>query len=208
MLRDTEPLPSSTNEAYRRRYEDDGQQLRDEYREVRRQANLDWDARIASERKKRKLKKKDELPQEFIEDLRHELYAKYKIPHWEERVDQAQKEREAKLTELAEQVDFHEDPTAMYAVKTSSTRSYSSQGYGASRYAKGVLIPLKEKLESLGISTHITRVKETYILWAACPEWVADAADRLITIKEWLAANERAGCNSRVYNPFLPWSVV
>ena len=123
-------------------------------------------------------------------------------------------EREAVLTELVPQVEFIGDPLWWWKVKTSSTSTYRSQGYGMHGYAKGALNPMRDWLKQLGFATSVRWKLHfkgegpyncgdggDYQLWANCPEWMADVAERTLT---WETASKAMyPLNPKVYNPFL-----
>lgn len=100
------------------------------------------------------------------------------------------------------------DPLCVDAVWTAS---YSSQGFGASRYARGAADDLASGYRALGVPVEVRRVVhgssvESWEVWAN----VASMVDREIvrrrkvSLRDWMRDCLRRGQNPRVYNPFLP----
>lgn len=187
------------------------------------QQNLDaeYRAAILAEQKKRQPRKRthfeplaDAIQEEILERFRSS--ATYKeIMRLDAEVDREKENREKLLTAMAEGVVF-EPVECMHRVKFSSSYGYSSQGYGAMRYAKGVLEPHADHLRGLGFEVHIREVNyqpgtgqfacpsADYELWANCPPWMFDAASRRLTLGAAVDSWKARQINPLVYNPFLP----
>lgn len=189
---------------------------------ARKAAQAEWNDAIAAEQKRlappkkgRKKQPEVKLPDEFLDNLRAELFAKHKIEWFDEELKRLEDERTTKLNELADAVILGKH-TEMVKLDSSNTSSFRSQGYGMHKYAKGVLIPMQEKLNALGYTTEI-RFKlwfkgegrwncgdtGDYELWANCLPWMYDAIERRTTYQEVLLSRKKFGVNNLVYNPFL-----
>lgn len=187
------------------------------------QANLEEQYRdaIQAEQKKRQPRKRkhfDPLPRdvqaEITEHFRSSA-AYQEITRLEAEIDREEKNRETLLNTLAEHVAFVPEQ-CMHRVKVSSSYGYSSQGYGAMKYAKGVLEPYADRLAALGFEVYIRQVNyqpgtgqfacpsADYELWVNCPPWMFDAASRLVTMGDAVDSWKRRCINPLVYNPFLP----
>lgn len=207
----------TVNERYREAFE--GTELweaKDHKREVDRQALAEWDERKRAEQKRRQPRARKNfkpLDEEWLEKLRRELFEKYNLNELEAKIDQLRSDQHETLTELAPQVVFEPDETAMHVVKSASAGSYRSQTQ-PEFYAESSLKPLAAALHNQGIDTHIQRVGSyrigkipvsgNYKLWAACPEWMAHAAEQTVTWEIISAAIGRTA-NPKVLYPMLPY---
>jgi hypothetical protein len=196
----------------------------DEYeslRALREQAQTDYEDRIRAEQKRRQPRARvrfKPLPDDVMERLRDEVLSEplcQEINRLETELEEEKERREKLLEAMAPQVAMKPDD-AMHRVKTSSSYTYSTQGYGAMKYARGVLEPIADHLERLGFEVYIRQVNfrrgtgsfatdhADYELWASCPPWMFDAAYRRLTLDDAVASMKRRCLNPRVYNPFLP----
>jgi hypothetical protein len=210
---------TNTNPVYAKVYANDNQGERGQLRAAKRQAQADFDARILDEQKRRQPRARKNfkmLPDETLEAIREEFSGTVeRIKQIEKQLDDADERREQLFSELAPMV--HMEPcAASHRLQTSSSYTYSTQGWGAMKYAKGVLVPLEDHLKRLGFEVHIRQVNHKRIgsgsfstdhceweLWANCEPWMFDAAERLLTLDEAVASWKSRSINFLVYNPFL-----
>lgn len=199
------------NEEYQRIYEDDCAEAREARAAARAAAQAEWDQRtkaeLATRNKGRNGKKFKEIGLiDFHQSLAAELTTKYQFDALSAALDAARDARSARLYELAKSVAFEPNDSAYWLVKQSSADDYRSIGSGHT-YARGALAPLADRLVSLGFTIHIQTGDSPYLwnyrLWVNCPEWMADAAQRTLTMADHLRAWNKAGCNARVFWPFL-----
>ena len=151
---------------------------------------------------------------------------KGKVPKSErQRVWQEDDETVAQIRKMEEKLckmagDVKPKPQNDYWCRAdhSHVSTYHTQYWGADKYARGALLPMKTRLEELGFSTHISRVGREeylreYILWANITPWEADAVRRCITIR-FAAEVMKSHCvHPAVYFPTVkdkcvqtPWS--
>lgn len=180
-----------------------------ERRENRIAAQAEWSERCEAEQKRRQpraRKKFKPLDEEWLAELRRELFAKYDVDAVENRCTELRDEREKRLAELAPQVEIGPAGDAAVRVKTSSTSTYRSQTQ-PHHYAKAALKPLEAVLTAHGVPCHIRLVGYDYELWAECPAWMADAAERTLT---WETISKAIGrtTNPKVLFPFLPYELL
>jgi hypothetical protein len=197
----------------------------DEYKSLhsmRKQLQDQCDERIHAEHKKRQPRKRvhfDELPEGVAKAIVDDIKASpmyVELERLEAEVDQERKERDGYLDFASDKIKMEPNPNAMNWLKTSSSCSYGSQGYGAMKYAKGVLEPLLDMLLAHGFEAHIRQTNHhrgmgafaidhcEYELWANCPPWMFDAAHRCLSLADSIASLKRRCINPLVYNPFLP----
>ncbi len=183
--------------------------------------NKECDAEIKRLRGPGKKKKgaDDPVPSgEFYAALREKVLAEFPA---QKRMDEAKALRQAKTDMLyatAARVTFSPAGDEMRKIDSSMDASYATQGYGASKYARGSLAPLTDKLERLGLKTEIrdellwknpkpgpfdVDASCVHELWANREPWLADAMNRTITAKEALASWRKRSLNARVYWPLL-----
>lgn len=97
------------------------------------------------------------------------------------------------------------------------TSSYSTQGYGASRYAKSSAESVATNAQSFGVRARVERMAdsvrdEIYNHTEVFVVYVATDSDldveilkrKRVDMREWVRACWTRGVNPRVYNPFLP----
>lgn len=208
------------NTSYRAIYE---RNWTDEYKSLqamRSQLQAEYDAALLAEKKKRQPRARTNfkpLPEDVARGILNcfqgsEAYKE--ILRLEAEIDHEKENRERILAAAAEYVVF-EPAQCMHRVKTSSSYSYSSQGYGAMRYAKGALEPYADHLRGLAFDVHIREVNyrpaqgpwgcssADYELWANCEPWMFDAAARTLTMGAAVASMKARSINPLVYNPFL-----
>lgn len=179
-----------------------------------------YERAIQDAQKKRQPKKRANfapLPDGELKDIRDHFLgsALYKeIGRLEAEINQEKENHQKILYKLAPLVKA-EPEQCMHMLKSSSSHGYSSQGYGATTYAKGVLVPYQDRLESLGFEVHIREVNyqpgrgtfgctsATYELWANCPAWMFDAISRCLSMEDAVASWKRRAINPLVYNPYL-----
>lgn len=138
-------------------------------------------------------------------------------------LEDSKKSRSRILNQLAPQIVPEADPTAWHRVRACATSTYSTQTQ-PHFYAKNSLLQYQAALESKGLATHIRYVHRwrtaggrgpfgysgpreggDYELWANCPDWMADAVIRQITVDEALTALPST-CNAKVLMPFLDYT--
>lgn len=99
---------------------------------IRESAELEWHQRVDAEKKRLqpRRKKRDDPPVEWLQDLRSELFTKYKINDLDEQVKAAENVRLKKLSELSCLVEFSCDQVCMHRNEVSFVDSYRSVGWG------------------------------------------------------------------------------
>jgi len=202
---------------YNRNWVDDRKSLAD----IREMLEAQLSGLIRSEQKRRQPRQRkifDDLPPGKRIELVEEIKASRL---WEEHdrlrsiVDAEEQRRESLLGKYCEKVT-HKPLKYFNRLKVVSSYGYSSQGYGAIKYAEGTLFPLKDRLESLGYETHVSksnivRSSGTFsvdhcdcVLWGNCEPWAFDAAKRSLTLSEMIESFKSRQLNPLVYNPSLP----
>lgn len=117
-----------------------------------------------------------------------------------------------KLRELAQTVELTPGE-AMQKVSESSTYAYSSQGWGAYKYARGHVERDEDLLKPHGFQTEIKEIKYNdaatagYELWANAEPWQLDVARRRQSVMDWAVACWKRGCNPKVIAPNLPYEI-
>lgn len=218
---------TDTNRDYKRWYLRNFAGLCGKMRDMEAQYKVERDAAIAAVIKNDPKLKKKKNPL-----LAEEQYAKITAdlePKWRPLANEvataltdARKCRAVMLSELCEGVvaipcdDF-------YIVRTSSTCTYRSQGYGAGSYAREDLRPREMHLQAHGLITHVDYFEHVpyapgfgrgmfsgghdsigdYRLWVNCPPWMADAIIRRLTVEQALKYIPRV-VNPAVLIPMLP----
>jgi hypothetical protein len=213
-------VSGTPNEQYKAAYEQDPfkSTFYATFKTTKETAQKEFTQLLLQEQKRRQPKKKnlDPLDDAFIEALKNRLLTKYKISEYDAQLAKQKKEREDLLWSLAKQVTpiVGGEPQLL---DTSSTYSYSSQGYGAGKYARGALTPHHTTLTSLGFTAELRFVPYetngslrnsgdgTYELWANCPVWMADAIFKAMRMEDILRIMKSNHVNVRVYYPFLPY---
>ncbi len=133
---------------------------------------------------------------------------------------------EAGLEALAQVAEIESGPARRFS--TTYTSSYSSQGFGASSYARGSAESTVAALKHMGVVAEVRRVVPTpsagearsyglsgstypsgerFEVWAELASEVDVAICRRKpgqTLREWVAGCWARGVNPRVYNAFLP----
>ena len=177
---------------------------------TKRFAEAEWNTRIDAEKKRLKPKGKRkanvEVSDEFLSALRVELLAKYNIEAIETRREHIRKARKALMLDLLGELDFTPDPECWHRVQVSSAYGYGSQTQ-PELYAKGSLYPLMDQLHRLGFETHLRFANNNHELWANCPPWLADAADRKTTIIDAIRSWKGRSVNPHVYWPLLSHNI-
>lgn len=113
------------------------------------------------------------------------------------------------LDALADSADVA--PGDPLCVDTVWTSSYSTQGFGASRYAEGAAENIAIAYRMLGVPVEVRRVVlrsslETWEVWANV-EGMVDreiVQRRKYALRDWLKSCLKRGLNPRVYHPMLP----
>ncbi len=166
------------------------------------------------------------LPASTLEELKQAKLASVG-PALKEVSDQLEvvlRERHEQLSREASAIEFETvEPVEMWARDSRSNSDYRSQGFAADDYAVGAMRPEKLRLFRRGFrveirqwyydavsskKTYVYRASEspsdivTYELWTDAPIWACDAAARLETLDEWLAALGPS-CNPCVFCPGL-----
>jgi len=193
-----------------------------EYQGLRRLREIvqrDFTGRLLAEQKRRQPRARvrfKDLPEDVLIRIRDEMKQSpvYKeIERLTKAVGDEQDRREKLLKKLAPWVATKPDPMVFYRLKTSTSLSYATQGYGAMKYAKGSLEPLRDMLVALGFTVYISRVgyhrgtgmfaidHADYVLWANCPPWMFDAAHRCLSLDDSVASLKRRCINPLVYHP-------
>jgi hypothetical protein len=175
-------------------------------------AQAEWDKQTADEQRRRQPKKKgkrDPLPDAVYEGMRAAIRAAFHIDDLEAELERLWKERTAALYAAAPSVVFAPD-VEFREVGTCSVSTYSTQTQPG-LYAEASLRPLQYKLDQLGIPTRLECEPYTgahggadWKLYAACPLWMADAAERLVTLHDISVACGRV-VNLKVLLPFLSY---
>lgn len=211
------------NEAYRLLYEErqyvtpkdvtreTARTLADECKVLRKEMEAEWNVRVSAEmdrlapktKRKRKNPPIIELPKEFYDSLRAELFAKFDYERLEAKVKAVRTAADRLIWEIIDEVEITPDPECWYRVKVSSTYGFSSQT-SPGTYAKGSLYPLMDQLHRKGLETNIRYAKNSYELWTNCPPWLADAAEKQTSIVQTLRSLKGRSVNPHVLFPFLP----
>ena len=115
------------------------------------------------------------------------------------------------LDALAESAEVNLGDPILVSTVWAST--YSSQGYGASRYAKGAAESDALVYRRLGVPVEVRTVKngvsEVFEVWANV-ESIADheiARRKKLSLRDWLKDCLRRGLDPRVFDPFLPHGI-
>lgn len=190
--------------------------LRSQRISLRKQMQKEYDDQILLVRKELKLKKKDKIPENEVRKLKKEIFEKYQIDSLNNQIKELEESRILTLFELAKNVVFSADPLFWNIVKRSHTSTYSTQP-DSFNYAKASLLPLRDKLRTYGIQTklkfHDWKMKisnqnhfntgrfGTFKLTANCPRWMADAAEKLISLTEF--SRSVYPSNLKVLLPFI-----
>lgn len=115
------------------------------------------------------------------------------------------------LNGIAESIEIIPSDTMM-VVDSANSSTYSSQGWGASKYAKGSLMGKYSLLEGKGYKVEIRENKETsskyvtyYDLYCNLEKWQVDCVLRRDkqTVGDWAMSCWEKGLNPKVLNPFL-----
>ncbi len=195
-----------------------------EYQSLRRLRELaqeEFKGRLLAEQKRRQPRARvrfKDLPGDVLIQIRDEMKQSpiyKKIERLTKEVGDDQDRRWKLLEKLAPHVKM--DPDACWhRLRTSHSGTYGSQGYGAMKYAEGILVPLVDMLERRGFECHIRQINyqrgtgmfaidhADYELWANCQPWMFDAAHRCLSLSDSVESLKRRGINPLVYNPFLP----
>lgn len=190
-----------------------------EAREMREAAQAYYDPLFGAAQKaakkavgKQRMKGTVTLPEDVIEGLRQQVFAKYpRVETIYEEIKKTKDAREALLHDLAPKTKLKPLGDEVRGVKESSFYAFSTQTQ-PSFYALAVLKPLAWKLDSLGFY-HAVRPTSGensfpgYTLWSNAQLWQADCADRLITIKESLNAMGRCVNPMVVFSNFFPYAL-
>jgi hypothetical protein len=205
-------------EAYGRNWDDEYDSLH----AMQKQLQDQCDDRIYIEQKKRQPRKRvhfDQLPPEVANAIVDGIKSSamyLEVERLADEVEAEKKVREGLLDTMARSVGMVPDQTCSYRLQTVSSGTYGSQGYGAMKYARGALEPLLDMLEGHGFTARILAVNChrgtgqfgidhcDYALWANCPPWMFDAANRCLSLHDWADSLKRRCVNPLVYNPFLP----
>lgn len=177
-------------------------------------AQVSWSEQVKAERARLKRGRKKnggvtEPPQQWFDALRQAILLQFpRLERLREQFQTLTEERERTLNTLAGLVELTALPVdAMARVDTSSTCTYRTQTQ-PDVYARGRLVPYWSGLQKRGIPAEIRVTHQQYgsdfELWAAIAEWQYDAFRRALTLDEAVKALKAAGCNPRVYFPFLP----
>ena len=139
---------------------------------------------------------------------------------WEaERLTKAYHDRlsqlESQLRDLAPEAALLPGPARLW--RTVSASSYSSQGYGAERYAQAAAQQYVDVAECAGIKAEVLRCEErgpttgcTLVSFEVRAEVAANLDLEILsrrpgpTLREQVRLSWKRGVNPRVYNPYLP----
>lgn len=120
----------------------------------------------------------------------------------------AQYEMNKELNRLAqeEEIPTTEELNIIYTVWTSD---FSSQGYGASKYAKESAQNYANKCIFQNLKAEVKPTDQGYGVYTNTTEIGWDMIQRRPgpSLKEWIKSCWKAGTNPRVYNPFLPYGI-
>jgi hypothetical protein len=121
------------------------------------------------------------------------------------------------LRSLALCLDYERSPDEWHFVGASYDWTYSTQGYGASKYAQGIAEEIADKARAVGLPVRVEREhgerseRGTYpsARWAVYVETDALTARAIEylpgpSVREWVRLCWKRGVNPRVYCPFLP----
>ena len=216
--------PLSKNMSYAAIYDRNWTDEYESLRAMRQKLQSQFDEMQRAEQRRRQPRKKknfDPLPVEVQEEMVKEIKSSAmwaEVERLEAEIKREKKDREKLLETFAPHVEMKPDKGRMCRLKTSSSCTYASQGYGAMKYAKGILEPLLDMLVAHGFEAYIRQTNYhrgtgrfavdhcDYELWANCPPWMFDAACRQLSLADAVASMKRRCINPLVYNPFLPES--
>jgi len=208
---------------YQAIYQTSYNDMRANLQALREQAQAQYDERVYAGQKKRQPQARtifNPLPEEVATEIRNDILNSplgQEILQLDAELGNLQIRRENLLDVLAPEVEFKPDG-CMHRLKIASSHTYSSQGYGAKKYARGELLPLVDRLEVLGFTAHVRTVNERHSaslfsvdhadfeLWADCEPWMFDAMVRTLSLTDAVASMKQRALNPLVYNPFLPGS--
>ncbi|MHC4297974.1 MAG: hypothetical protein ACYS7Y_11775 [Planctomycetota bacterium] len=208
----------SYESVYTRQWDDEYRSLRD----MRHLAQERFNEAIKAEQKRRQPRARTrfkDLPPEVYAKIREEALNSPLVREVHRLKAELEREKETKeklLRQMAPQVAMVPDTDAWHHVASRSSGSFSSQGYGAMKYAKGDLEVMQDMLRSRGFDSYI-RMRNyrkgtgifaidhcDYELWANCPKWMYDAATRTYPMSAAVESMKARCLNPFVYNPFLP----
>lgn len=155
--------------------------------EYTKSAQKRFDEMVKAEQKRRQPRKRvnfEPLEDEWYDNLKQQFISEYDHEAEHEAIMKAEDARKDQLYDLAPKVNFKGDPFFWWMVKESWESTYRSQGWGSASYTKAALKPLEYKLNQFGLITKIVKSRWGFQLWANCPEWMADAAERQITFTD------------------------
>jgi len=207
--------------AYREVYERDYTDEQNSLFELRLLAQRNYEAALLAEKKRRQPRAKvrfKDLPKDVVTEIR-DRFLNGPLVAEINRLDaevKAEKERRERLLNLMAPTVEMKPEDCMHRVKTTTSLSYGSQGYGAQAYARGALEPIMDHMKRLGFVAEIRRTNfrrgtgqfaidhADFELWVNCPPWMFDAAYRRLSLKDAVASMKARCINPLVYNPFLP----
>lgn len=173
----------------------------DDLRKRVQDARSEYETRWQEERQKllanKKKKGKDLTPDG--ETMALEILKKYDLDQCRADLEQAKKDRQAKLDVLVKDVTIEVCTQEMHKLEQSSDGTFSTQT-NPTYYAEQSLVPSQAKLEQLGFKTEIRRVEHGFELYANCEPWQFDAIMRRFTIDEAL---QLLKAKSPAANPFV-----
>lgn len=148
----------------------------------------------------------------------NKIYSKYVkfYTGWAEKKIEKEKELEQNLNNLANSVNLSSSGENCVIVEISDG-AYSSQGYGASKYAMVAAQSVSLDLISFGIENKFEKVVDKYewgdmIRWrvsAKLDAWQIDCFNRKsISVEQKLRRQISLGVNPLVYNPYYDLSLV
>ena len=150
----------------------------------------------------------------------HERFSKINSKIYDHFFKQQEKTEE-RLREIAKNLNVPQTNDWIEARRV-HVSSYSSQGFGAAKYAKGncenfcqkaIFYGLKTKIEEENGGKHIDRYGIDYGLEFVAYINTNDLGLRILEfkeeldLKEWMKSCWRNGSNPRVYSPFLPYGL-
>jgi len=193
--------------------------LRCEAREMRKAAQAYYTLLFEAAQKaakkaagKQRMKGTMTLPEDVIEGLRQQTFAKYpRVETIGEEIKKAKDTRESLLNDLAPKTKLKPLGAEVRSIKESSFYAFSSQTAPVT-YTLAFLKPLAWKLDSLGFCHEVRPTSGEYsspgyTLWSNAQLWQADCADRLITVKESLNAMGRCVNPMVVFSNFFPYAL-
>jgi hypothetical protein len=146
-----------------------------------------------------------DLPNETIQEIRKK-WQDIAMSYFDHKIKQYKLLNDL-LDKIADNTEI--SPTKYKRVlKNCHISAYSSQGWGAHKYARNSVSRELYLLDKF--NGKVVCFKNTYYLVANIEKWQFDALKKKdnTSILQWAVNCWKSGVNPRVYNPFLPYSIV